>query len=196
MHRLKIYLCLAVALPLMAVDCRSSKGSMTTAAQPAPAATVSNTPTEAAEGLSLGNKAPEIELNDPSGKPLKLSSLQGSVVLIDFWASWCGPCRHENPAVVQAAARYANTAFKNGKGFKVYSVSLDQNKDAWVKAIAKDSLFWPYHVSDLGGWGNSAAVKYNVNAIPTNVLINGDGIIIGKGLRGEALTEALSKYSN
>ncbi len=148
------------------------------------------------EGLNLGNKAPDIELNNPAGTPVRLSSLRGHVVLIDFWASWCGPCRRENPTVVQAAKTYQDTRFKNGQGFRIYSVSLDNSKDAWVKAIQKDSLFWPAHVSDLGGWSNAAAVKYNVNAIPTNVLINGEGIIIGKALRGEDLLNTLSKYSN
>lgn len=139
------------------------------------------------EGLNLGNKAPEIEMADPSGKVLKLSSLKGKLVLIDFWASWCGPCRAENPTVVNTYASYHNTEFVAGKGFEVFSVSLDSDKNRWIGAIEKDKLSWPYHVCDMLMWNNAAAVKYRVNSIPTNVLIDGNGIIIAKNLRGEDL---------
>jgi thiol-disulfide isomerase/thioredoxin len=143
------------------------------------------------EGLNLGNKAPEIEMTDPSGKLIKLSSLKGKVVLIDFWASWCRPCRFENPHVVAAYNNYKDKKFNKGEGFTIYSVSLDQNKEAWKAAIIEDALAWPAHVSDLAGWNNSAAIKYGVAGIPTNYLINGDGIIIGKALRGADLEKAL-----
>lgn len=145
-------------------------------------------------GLNLGNQAPEIEMKDLSGQPLKLSSLKGKVVLIDFWASWCGPCRRDNPNVVEAANKFANSTFKNGDGFIVFSVSLDTNPNAWSAAIQKDGLFWPYHVSDLQGWSNAAAVRYNIDAIPDNVLINGDGIIIAKGIHGSGLSKTLTHY--
>jgi thiol-disulfide isomerase/thioredoxin len=113
------------------------------------------------------------------------------MVLIDFWASWCGPCRAENPAVVAAYNKYHGLNFKNGKGFEILSVSLDQNAIAWEKAIEKDQLVWPYHVSDLQGWGNAAALRYGVNSIPTNVLVDGTGIIVAKNLRGTDLEKAL-----
>lgn len=142
-------------------------------------------------GLNIGNKAPEIVLNSPEGKPIALSSLRGKMVLIDFWASWCGPCRRENPHVVKAYHEFKDKKFKNGKSFTIYSVSLDMRKDAWEQAIKADGLVWEYHVSDLKGWQSQAAQLYAIYSIPSNILIDGDGIIIAKNLRGEALTEFL-----
>jgi len=146
------------------------------------------------EGLNLGNKAPEFSQEGVNGKQLNLNSLRGKVVLIDFWASWCGPCRQENPTVVAAYKKYRGSNFKSGKGFEIMSVSLDQNKDAWIKAIERDGLVWPNHVCDFLGWNNAVAQRYLVRGIPTNYLINGDGVIIGKSLRGEDLEKALEIY--
>jgi len=130
---------------------------------------------------AIGSLAPDIELTDPSGKIRKLSSLKGKVVLIDFWASWCGPCRKENPNVVATYNKYKD------KGFEVFSVSLDKDRDAWLAAIAKDNLIWPNHVSDLKYWKSAGAATYGVSSIPFTVLVDKKGKIVAKKLRGEEL---------
>lgn len=150
---------------------------------------------EPAIGLNLGNQAPDLFLKDPYGNELSLSSLRGKLVLLDFWASWCRPCRNENPAVVQAYQEFKDRKFKNGNGFTVYSVSLDANAEAWKKAIEQDGLAWTSHVSDLKGWNSEAAAKYQVESIPSNFLLNEKGVIIAKNLRGDDLTSALQKFA-
>jgi len=145
---------------------------------------------QAANKLSGGASA-TFEYENHKGGKTKLEDLRGKYVYIDVWATWCGPCRAENPAVVAAYNKYHALNFKNGKGFEILSVSLDQNEVAWVKAIEKDKLVWLYHVSDLQGWSNAAAMRYGVNSIPTNVLVDANGIIVAKNLRGEALEKAL-----
>jgi thiol-disulfide isomerase/thioredoxin len=151
-----------------------------------------NNDDDASIGLNVGNKAPEIIEQGVDGKELKLSSLKGQLVLIDFWASWCGPCRRENPNVVQAYEKYKDKKFKNGNGFTVFSVSLDKSKEAWEKAIADDNLSWKFHVSDLKWWQSKYAMIYGVRSIPSNFLIDGDGVIIARNLRGPLLEQALN----
>lgn len=136
----------------------------------------------------VGKQAPEIALRNPDGKVFKLSELQGKLVLLDFWASWCGPCRKENPNVVNVYNKFRD------KGFTVYSVSLDGNRDAWMRAIKSDKLDWPYHVSELKEWESSAATAYNVSGIPASYLIDKNGVIISENLRGAALEKAVEEY--
>jgi peroxiredoxin len=139
--------------------------------------------------LAVGNVAPDIALNDPNGKEIKLSSLRGKVVLLDFWASWCGPCRQENPNNVKLYKEY------NAKGFEIYGVSLDKNMDDWTKAIMQDQLTWT-HVSDLKFWQSAAAATYKVESIPATFLLDKDGKILAKNLRGEQLAQFLKKLFN
>ena len=134
----------------------------------------------------IGAEAPNFTQQTPEDKPLSLNDLRGKVLLIDFWASWCGPCRRENPNVVAMYNKYHN------KGFDILSVSLDSDKTRWTDAIKQDGLIWN-HISDLKGWKNEAAAKYSVTSIPQTILVDKDGTIIARNLRGEALQDQLKK---
>jgi peroxiredoxin len=138
------------------------------------------------QNVQVGKSAPDFTMNDSLGKPVTLSSLKGKYLLVDFWASWCGPCRHENPNVVVAYQGY------HDKGFDVLGVSLDNSRDKWIEATKKDNLTWT-HVSDLLRWQNAAAKLYGISSIPSNVLLDKDQVIIAKNLRGEDLRNKLAE---
>ena len=140
-----------------------------------------------------GQRAIGFTLHDQDGNEVSLSDYEGKMVLLDFWASWCGPCRHENPNVVEAYEKYRKEKFKNGKKFVVLSVSLDKNSESWVKAIDQDGLNWDSHVIDEN---NKVAKLYGVRSIPYSFLINGEGDIVAQGneLRGLNLHITIEKY--
>lgn len=138
------------------------------------------------KSVAMGQIAPDFTMNDSTGKPVTLSSLKGKVLLVDFWASWCSPCRAENPNVVKAYQAFSK------KGFDILGCSFDQNREKWMNAVKSDKLIWN-HVSDLKGWGNAAGKLYGVNSIPANVLLDKDQKIIARNLRGEDLTKKLEE---
>jgi len=139
---------------------------------------------ETLKKVAIGSPAPDFTMNDTLGIPQKLSSFYGKVLLVDFWASWCGPCRRENPNIVAAYKQF------NRKGFDIVGVSLDKNKARWTAAIMDDKLTW-HHVSDLQGWNSAAGKLYGIRSIPSNLLLDQDGIIIAKNLMGDDLTNKL-----
>jgi peroxiredoxin len=140
----------------------------------------------ASDGGLVGKQAPDFTLPDVNGNPVSLNSLKGKYVLVDFWASWCRPCRMENPNVVAAFRKFKN------KSFTVLGVSLDKEKESWIQAIQEDQLTWQ-HVSDLKFWDSMVVPLYGIEGIPFNVLIDPNGIVIAKDLRGPALEQQLAQ---
>ncbi len=140
---------------------------------------------DALKSTAIGTMAPAFTVNDLQGHPISLASFKGKYLLLDFWASWCGPCRQENPNVVKAYALFKN------KNFTILSVSLDEDKAAWQQAIENDKLSWT-QVSDLGGWKSPTAALYNIQSIPSNLLLDPTGKIVAKDLRGEDLINELN----
>jgi peroxiredoxin len=136
--------------------------------------------------VAVGQPAIDFTMNDMQGNPVTLSSLYGKYLLVDFWASWCGPCRRENPNVVAAYNKF------NDQGFEILGVSFDKNKDKWLQAVEDDRLTWK-QVGDLKGWGNEAGKLYAIKSIPSNILLDPKGIIIAKNLQGEDLLAQLNK---
>jgi len=145
--------------------------------------------------IAVGQQAPEIEEQNPQGETLKLSEIsKDRIVFLDFWASWCPPCRHASPEVVALYNKYKDAKFRNAKkGFTIVSVSLDKQKEPWVEAVAQDGLLWPYHLSDLGGWRSQAAATYGVQSIPQSFLIGPDGKVIAKYSYGQHPDQDLEK---
>ncbi|NBC07198.1 MAG: redoxin domain-containing protein [Bacteroidetes bacterium] len=141
---------------------------------------------EQVEAFTKGSTAPDFTQKNPDGEEVSLSDFRGKVVLIDFWASWCGPCRRENPKVVKLYEEYKD------QGFEILGVSLDRKKDRWLKAIEADGLVWP-HVSDLKGWQNEVAQLYGVGSIPHTVLLDREGKIVAQKLRGPALEQKVAE---
>ncbi|HOB77054.1 MAG: TlpA disulfide reductase family protein [Bacteroidales bacterium] len=143
--------------------------------------------TQALLRTSIGSKAPNIKLPSPNGDTLELYSIKGKLILVDFWASWCGPCRKENPLVVKAYQTF------HPKGFEVFAISLDKDKQSWINAINTDKLTW-HHVSDLKYWNSEAAKLYGVSVVPYNFLLDENYNIIAKNLRGQQLYNFLNHY--
>jgi len=160
-----------------------------------------------AEGLNIGDKAPDFSIESPEGKQFQLSDFRGKIVFLDFWASWCGPCRRDNPNIVSIYNKFHQLAFKTADGFEVISISLDgltnragdpKQEDAkqdWLQAIEEDGLVWENHGSELRAWDSKIVKQYHINSIPSNYLIDEKGMIIAKNLKGPALYATIKRLT-